>query len=129
MVNGNKVKNLAADSDKNVLVYRNFRKTLTVSLFALVLLAALLLKDNDLIAKTVTDDCRFNACCACFAVSEDRIDIDFLACFGVDRRNAERLAALNSKLLTAGFDDRVTHFHSLALRPRSGKLLPYSRKT
>lgn len=85
-----------------------------MSLPPLVLLAALLLKDDDLIAKAVADDGRFYACRGSLAAREDRVDIDLLACFGVDRRNADRLAALDRELLTAGFNDRVTHFHSLA---------------
>ena len=85
-----------------------------MSLSALVLLAAFLLKDDDLIAKAVADDGRFYACRGSLAAREDRVDLDFLACFGVDRRNANRLAAFDRELLTAGFNDRVTHFHSLA---------------
>ena len=83
-------------------------------MLALVLLAALLFENDDLIAKAVADDRCLNARCGCFAVRKDRVDIDFLACFGIDRRNSDRLAALDRELLTAGFNDRVTHFHSLA---------------
>jgi len=87
-----------------------------VALLTLVLLAAFFLKNDDLVAESVPNDSRLYASGRGLAARKDRIDIDFLACFGVDGRNTYRLPAFDRELLTAGFNDRITHFLSLDFR-------------
>src|SRR5688572_20352222 len=41
----------------------------------------------------------------------ERIDIDLLACFGVDRRDPQGLSGFDRELLAAGFNNCVTHFY------------------
>lgn len=79
-------------------------------LLAFVLLAAFLFEDDDLIALAVAYDGCFERTGAGFAVGKKRIDIDLGTGIGADGRHAKRLAALDRKLLTARFDNCVTHF-------------------
>src|SRR4051812_45313101 len=87
----------------------NFRVILAVALFAFVLFAALLLEDDDLFAAAMTDDgCRNGRCSEIrtrtFAYDQG-LDIDTIALFGLDARDAKRLTLGNRELFSARSDN------------------------
>ena len=97
------------------LVDLNFRKALTVALFAFVLLAAFFLKDDDLVRFAVgNDSCVDRGTAANLGVfsfaDKKSVDRDLSAGLFIDGRYAKRLAALYRKLLSACFDNCVTHY-------------------
>lgn len=96
------------------LIDLNFSISLAVSLFALVLLAALLFKDDDLFAASVADDSRFDGSAAAdpgvFAFTcDERFKLDFLSFGFADSRHAQGLPFRYGKLFSARSYDRVTH--------------------
>src|SRR5690349_10033068 len=91
------------------LVDLNFRKTLTVSLFALVLLAALFLEDDDLIVLAVANNGHVQLARTALAAGEKRLDLDLLAFLSLDRRHTHSLPAFDSELLATCPDNCVTH--------------------
>lgn len=81
-----------------------------MALLALVLLASLLFEDDDLIALAVANDRGLYGAGTDARAREQRLDLHRLSCVGTDRRHAERLTALNGKLLATRSDNCVTHF-------------------
>src|SRR6188472_73235 len=97
------------------LFYLDLCKTLTVALLPLVLLAAFLFENNDLIVLAVAYyrgvDCCSAADLSILSLADQQsIDRHFLAFFLINSRHTKRLAAFDRKLLSACFDDCVTHF-------------------
>lgn len=97
------------------LFYLDLSETLTVALFSLVLLAAFFLKNDDLIVFAVAHYRSVYGCpTADFGIfafaDEQRIYRYLFAFFLINSRNAKCLAAFDSKLLSACFDDCVTHY-------------------
>jgi len=93
-----------------MLVYRYFRKALSVALFAFVLFAALLFEDNDLVRSAVLYDRCFDGSGTDCTFGEKRVDVDLLSCLSTDSRHAKRHTALDRKLLSACFNNCVTHY-------------------
>ena len=100
-------------------------------LFALVLLAALLLEDNDLFTASVANDLCFNGSvasnfCVLARTNDERLNIDRTTLFALDTRHTERLAVFDRKLLATSFNDCVTH--CLFISTAKVDILPDSRK-
>ena len=92
----------------------DLRVTLTVSLLALVLLAAFLLEDNYLLAPAMSDDRGRDGGSTDLQIFPDAknkgFDIDLRAGISSDSRYAKRLAFFDRELLAACSDNCVTHF-------------------
>src|SRR2546423_6963772 len=109
--------------------YLHRRVILPVAVRALVLLAALLFEDDDLVAATVVNDCRLNARAldsgradlhAVVAADDEGFEFDCLARLLVERRHANGCALFDAKLFAAGTDDCVSHkFLTPSTRARS----------
>lgn len=100
-------------NDSNInhqLVYRDFRKTLSVALFTFVLLTAFLLKDNDLVSFAMFDDGSFKRSGTDCTFGKKSVDIDLLSRIRRDLRHAKRHTALDRKLLATCSDNCVTHY-------------------
>ena len=101
------------------VVDTDFGEALPMSALARVVLPALLLEDDDLVAATVTDDFagdlgaaqRRNAGLDVVAVvaEEDVVELDLAAGVADERRDLVRAAGFDTELLAAGFDDCVGH--------------------
>src|SRR5690606_2651725 len=100
------------------------RKTLTVALLALVLLAALLFEDDDLIGLTMADDrCRYGSTAdlrIAARAKDKRLNIDLRTGVAGYCRNTKRLPFFNRELLAARLDNCVTH--PIMLLPRQDEL-------
>lgn len=115
----------------------NFRVSLPVALFALVLFAALLFEDDDLVAATVLDDRGGDARAldrgrarleAVVGGDDERFEFDRLAGLLVEQGDAHGLALRDAELFAARPDDCVSHFlyssHTGgAVRPQKSRLL------
>jgi len=82
-------------------LYLNFSISLAVALLALVLFTALFLKHYYLFAPAVADDGCLDGRAADLIAGNERLDIDLIALFALDRRHADRLTLGHGKLFSA----------------------------
>jgi hypothetical protein len=83
------------------LLYLDFRISLAVALFALVLFAAFLFENNDLFAAAMADYSSLDGSSADLVASDQSFDVDLIALFALDRRHPDRLALGHRKLFSA----------------------------
>jgi len=94
-----------------------FCVSLAVTLFSLVLFATLFLEDNYLLAPALTRNSGFYRRIAAdlrigAATDDERRDLYLGPLFSFDRRNPQGLAVFDRELLSACFNDCVTHLDS-----------------
>src|SRR5215216_2894621 len=97
----------------------HFREGLPVPLLAGVVLPALHLEDDDLVALTMPNDLTGDLCAtqrrhtgayvAAVVSEEDFVELDLRTLVTDQRRNSIRSTRLDTELLAAGLDDRVRH--------------------
>src|SRR5690242_11634769 len=110
---------LSAEAD---VVDANFGEALTMSALARVVLSALVLEDDDLLAAAVLDDLTGDtgtlerwdtgANVGAVGTEENFVELDVTSGFTSERRNSICAARLDTELLAAGLDDRVRHGRS-----------------
>lgn len=98
------------------LLYLNFCITLAMALLALVLLTALLLKNDDLFSPSMAYDSCFDRgiaadLCVFTAADDKGLNINFRTLLPLDAWHSKRLATFDRELFTAGLYYCVTHFY------------------
>jgi hypothetical protein len=94
-------KNLGTCHSSLDFVYLNFRVTLAVALFSLVLFATLFLEYDNLFAAAVTDNSSVHGHATDLIAGNESFDADLVALFAFYGRHADRLTLGHRKLLSA----------------------------